>query len=244
MMRFPHVICLCLALLLGTAPTRADRPDQTAPVVGIRQQPPRTFALTAARVVAKPGEVLENATIVIEGSRIVAVGVADPIPPTARVLDMSGKTIYAGFIDAYGEQELPVPAAGPNYWNDHVTPQLRVVDHYDPNTKRNEQLRRQGIVACLMAPAKGLVKGISSVVATGTAPAVESIIRQEVGQHVGCRPNAAADAKHAIRALRWEPWRSCDKSFTTRIGIAAPRPGRMNIRASHGPRPIWRWRPS
>ena len=188
MMRFPQAIPLFLALLLGTAPTRADRPDQTAPVVGIRQQPPRTFALTGARVVAKPGEVLENATIVIEGSRIIAVGMADSIPPAARVLDMSGKTIYAGFIDAYGEQELPAPAAGANYWNDHVTPQLRVVDHYDPNTKRNEQLRRQGIVACLMAPAKGLVKGISAVVATGTAPAVESIIRQEVGQHVRLSP--------------------------------------------------------
>ncbi len=191
----PRCLLLCLPLLGCVALVRADRPDQTAPVVGIRQQPPNSFAITGARVVVKPGETIENATIVVEGSRITAVGADESIPRAARIIDMSGKTIYPGFIDAYGEQSLPEPAAGPNYWNDHVTPQLRVVDHYDPDLKRNEQLRRQGIVACLVAPKEGLVKGVSAVVAAGKAPAIESIIRNEVAQHVRLSPQRGGGRK-------------------------------------------------
>lgn len=47
-------------------------------------------------------EIIENADVVIRDDRIVAVGPAgsSPSPANARVIDVTGKTIVPGFIDA------------------------------------------------------------------------------------------------------------------------------------------------
>jgi predicted amidohydrolase len=58
-------------------------------------------ALVGGRVVISPGRELEKATIVIRDGRIVAVGAEVPVPAEAQVHDMTGDTIYAGFIDAH-----------------------------------------------------------------------------------------------------------------------------------------------
>lgn len=70
---------------------------------GQRPRPLGAHALVGARVVVKPGTVLEGATIIIRNGRIQAVlpkGQAG-IPADARAWEMKGKTIYAGFIDPY-----------------------------------------------------------------------------------------------------------------------------------------------
>jgi imidazolonepropionase-like amidohydrolase len=58
-------------------------------------------ALVGGIVVSKPGEVLEAATIVIRDGLIVGVGTNATLPADARIWEMKGKTIYAGFIDPY-----------------------------------------------------------------------------------------------------------------------------------------------
>ena len=58
-------------------------------------------ALVGGRIVVKPGEVLTNGVIVIRDGFIKAVGANVPVPADARVWDMQGTTIYAGFIDPY-----------------------------------------------------------------------------------------------------------------------------------------------
>jgi Tol biopolymer transport system component len=66
-------------------------------------EPAGTVALTNARVITQDasGRVLENATIVIERSRIVAVGTNVAVPAGARVFDLRGKTVMPGMIDAH-----------------------------------------------------------------------------------------------------------------------------------------------
>jgi len=62
------------------------------------------IALTGARIITMNGDqVIENGTIVIDGNRITAVGPAGTVavPPGARAIDMSGKTITPGFFDAH-----------------------------------------------------------------------------------------------------------------------------------------------
>jgi hypothetical protein len=68
---------------------------------GHRPQPASAHALVGGRVVVKPGEELEKGTIVLRDGRIVAVGAQLAVPADARVHDMAGTTIYAGFIDAH-----------------------------------------------------------------------------------------------------------------------------------------------
>ena len=68
---------------------------------GFRPLPLGVHALVGGKVVQKPGELLDGATIVIRDGLIVAVGTNAAPPADARVWDMKGKTIYAGFIDPY-----------------------------------------------------------------------------------------------------------------------------------------------
>src|SRR5438067_1037639 len=68
---------------------------------GFRPLPLGVHALAGGRIVVKPGEVIESGTIVIRDGLIKAVGKNITPPPDARVWDMKGTTIYAGFIDPY-----------------------------------------------------------------------------------------------------------------------------------------------
>ena len=68
---------------------------------GYRPLPLGVHALVGGRVVVKPGEVLEGGTVIIRDGFIKTVGKEVAVPADARVWDMKGTTIYAGFIDAY-----------------------------------------------------------------------------------------------------------------------------------------------
>ena len=68
---------------------------------GFRPRPVGVHALVGGRVVTKPGETLDDATIVIRDGYIEAVGKNISAPDDARVWDAKGLTIYAGFIESY-----------------------------------------------------------------------------------------------------------------------------------------------
>src|SRR5258706_5769130 len=68
---------------------------------GFRPLPLGVHALVGGKVVIKPGEVANEATVVIRYGFIQAVGKDVVAPEDARIWDMKGRTIYAGFIDPY-----------------------------------------------------------------------------------------------------------------------------------------------
>ncbi|MFO1489165.1 MAG: amidohydrolase family protein, partial [Verrucomicrobiota bacterium] len=69
---------------------------------GFRPVPPGIHALVGGRVFIKPGEAIEAGVVVVRDGVIQTVGtnLAD-VPAEARVWDLSGKTLYAGFIEPY-----------------------------------------------------------------------------------------------------------------------------------------------
>jgi len=75
---------------------------------GNRPIPPDHHALTHATVITKPGFTLKDATVIINNGRIISVTKTSKPPETARVWDMSGHTIYAGFIDPYVTNVKPI----------------------------------------------------------------------------------------------------------------------------------------
>ena len=101
-----HWLILLLAVQFGWSAGRLPASDILP--AGFRPLPLGVHALVGGRVVTKPGELLEEATIVIRDGFITAVGKTVTPPADARVWDMKGTTIYAGFIDAY------VPAGSTN----------------------------------------------------------------------------------------------------------------------------------
>src|SRR6266550_1870346 len=127
--RWHWTALVALAALIGLVSHRgAAAPPGTAPVEGIQQNTPAIYALTNVRIVPEPGRLIDNGTIVVRDGVIEAAG-ADVKPPAdARVLDLQGKTAYAGLVDAYGEITIGPDAAkqGAPAWNSQITPQFDV----------------------------------------------------------------------------------------------------------------------
>lgn len=177
----------------------------SVPPPGLRGNTPQTWAIVQATVVPSPGEKIERGVVIFRDGKLVAVGdESTPVPPEARRVELPGKWVYPGLIDAYGEYagELPAPT-GARHWNSRVTPELSVARHYRPDRDVNRQLRQQGIVARLVAPPRGIVKGTSVLVNTGDEGPEHAIVRAEVAQHIaltpGARPARAADIPEADR---------------------------------------------
>ncbi|MEM7260536.1 MAG: hypothetical protein AAF488_01000, partial [Planctomycetota bacterium] len=79
---------LCVGLWCFVAPSLVQATDGVVIIRG-------------GTVMPAPGEVIENATIIVRDGLIEAVGGADlPYPVGAEEVDAEGLTIYAGFIDA------------------------------------------------------------------------------------------------------------------------------------------------
>lgn len=109
----PTLYRVSTAALFPEAPRPEDAPKFQPPTTGVSlartieaAKPSGTVALTGAKVLTMTGDAagaIENATIVIEGDRIVAVGPAGSvaIPAGAEVVDASGKVIMPGLIDAH-----------------------------------------------------------------------------------------------------------------------------------------------
>ena len=82
---------------------------------GFRPRPVGVHALVGGKVVVKPGETLDGATVVIRDGYIEAVGKNIVAPADARVWDANGLTIYAGFIESYlplGQTNQPISTSG------------------------------------------------------------------------------------------------------------------------------------
>jgi len=68
---------------------------------GFTPIPSGNHVLVGGRVVVRPGTELTNGTIVIRDGTIIAVGSGLPAPSGARVWDLAGAVVYAGFLDPY-----------------------------------------------------------------------------------------------------------------------------------------------
>jgi imidazolonepropionase-like amidohydrolase len=164
----------------------AAPPSSTAPPNGLRVNTPQVHALTNARLQVTPEKVIERGTVVVRNGRIVAAGRDVEAPADAQVWDLAGKTIYAGFIDAYNEQpiELATKLGGAPYWNEHVRPQLDVAKHLTCNTERNALLRSQGITSQFVAPAGAIMDGGCVLVSTADDPASETLLAERGPRHL------------------------------------------------------------
>lgn len=224
--------------------THAAPPESTRPVAGIREAGPQVHAITNLRLVVKPGTVIEGATIVVRDGLIEAAAKDAPVPPDARLWDGTGKTAYAGFIDAYGEVDAPAVSANnaSAHWNSQVTPQASAIDGYDSVGALNLVYREAGFVARLVAPSKGVIKGTSGIVTTGVGNGSRNVLLRDVAQHLrltaprgrdeDAYPNspmgAVALARQAMHDARWhqDSWKLFE------AGENVPRPERNDALAA------------
>jgi imidazolonepropionase-like amidohydrolase/Tol biopolymer transport system component len=137
-------------------PVSAYEPPEQGASLALRLMadvPDGVVALTGARIVtmaAGDGGVIDNGVIVIEGNRIAAVGGADTaIPAGAKRVDVSGKTIIPGIIDAHAHGAQGVGFIPQQNWMAYATLALGVTTVHDPSNDATEvfaaaELQRTG----------------------------------------------------------------------------------------------------
>ncbi len=161
--------------------------------------PHRVHALVGARVVLRPGEVLEAGTIVVRDGAIEAVGADVAPPPDARVWDLRGLTVYPGLIEPYlnleggggrgdDDDERPAPPKverkGAVHANPRVRPERSMAEELDLSRDALRALRGAGFTAALVAPGAGVLRGESALVSLRDGSPREQVIDARVAQHV------------------------------------------------------------
>ena len=99
---------------------------------------PGLMAFTGARLIVGDGDTIEGGTMVVRDGRIEAVGSSDTVsvPPDATSIDLTGKTITPGLINAHGHvNNVRGLEADPSYYTEaHVAYQLGLYARYGVTT--------------------------------------------------------------------------------------------------------------
>ena len=172
-----HVI---LSILCTTASF-----GQIAPTEGLHDKTPRVFFLKGATIIPEPGEVIPSGEIVIRDGLVESVGRVAKVPRDAFEIDLSGRTVYAGFIESYlvrkeerADNEPDRRAGGEpgakkeertvtESWNPRVKPDYSVLHEFKPEEKELNVLRQLGFTAAQLVPASGIFRGRSALVHLG-----------------------------------------------------------------------------
>ena len=173
------------------------------------------YAITGATVITSPGNAVDNATVVLRDGLIEAVGAGVAAPPDARLIDGSGMTVYAGWIDSFSEVAIqeepsaaPTPAAGERGGfgrggrgggrqalqmlelgspgaNQHVHPEFIQADNLTNEDDGLAGFRDAGFTAALVVPQAGIYRGQSVLIALRNTSTEEMVLSDNVTQVVG-----------------------------------------------------------
>ena len=123
------------------------------------------IALTNCKAVTITDGLIEKATILIEGGLIKAVGQDVELPEDARVINLKGKYVTPGFIDAHchfsamGEPRARGGGDDGNEVSSPVTAHIRIVDALDPFGIAIPLVRTAGFTTCYTMPGSANIIG-------------------------------------------------------------------------------------
>ena len=143
---------------LDGAPEKLPEPPATGTPLGfsVAADVPRgAIALTGGRIITMNGdEVIESGVVVVRRNRIVAVGASDAvaIPKDALVVDVQGKTIIPGLIDAHAHGALGTSGIIPQHnWTQFANLAFGVTTIHDPSNNTEmvfsaSEMQRAGLI--------------------------------------------------------------------------------------------------
>ena len=164
MLRFSRVLA---AVALGVA---ASTPVALSAQVRMTVPPQsERIALRGATIHTVTNGVIQNGTIIFEAGKITAVGANIPIPAGTKTVDVTGKHIYPGLIDAYSSVGISEIGAV------DMSNDVNEVGDFNPNVHTDVAVnaesrhigtsRSQGVLTTLTTPGGGLISGMSSAMA-------------------------------------------------------------------------------
>lgn len=175
-------------LLLGCAIFFAllARAQETFPVNGAWDVRPGQYAFTNANIVVSADQTIPNGILLIKDRQIEAVGPDVKIPKGYVTVDLKGKYIYPGLIDAYTTYGIPeaprqafaqggfgrvaVPVStkpGAYGWNESIKPEMNVKAVFHADASKAEDFKKNGFGAVHTLIHDGIARGTSAVVSLG-----------------------------------------------------------------------------
>ncbi|HZY36467.1 MAG TPA: amidohydrolase family protein [Mucilaginibacter sp.] len=185
--------------------------QQTFPVNGPYDVRPGQYAFINATIVASAGETIPNGTLLIKDRVVEAVGAGLAVPQGYVVVDLKGKYIYPGLIDAYTTYGMPeAPRAafpqggfgrvavytstkpGAYGWNESIKPEMNAKTVFHADAKTAEDFKKNGFGAVQTLIHDGIMRGTGAVVTLGDERDNEVMLNDQAAAHYSFTKGTAA----------------------------------------------------
>ncbi len=194
---------LLLAITAGFSGFWTDAQTPTFPRNGVYDERSQVYAFTNATIHTDYQTVINNATLVVRGGAVEAVGTTIAIPAGAVVSDLKGKHIYPGLVDIYSDYGVPEVkkepfnwmlffTRPPQYesgkkgaynWNEAIKAENSAADIFATDAKKAEELRKLGFSTVLTHNPDGIARGTGAVVHLGTGKENEVLLKANATTH-------------------------------------------------------------
>jgi imidazolonepropionase-like amidohydrolase len=172
--RLAAVLVVLLSVTAGALEAQIPAPRQQQPI-----------ALTGGTIHTITGGVIHNGTILFEDGRITAIGANVAIPTHARRIDVSGKHVYPGLIDAHSQMGM-FEIGGIDVTIDvnelgDLNPNVRAHVAVNPESRHIGVARSNGVLVTVSSPTGGLVSGLSAAMMLDGWTWEQMTLRPETG---------------------------------------------------------------
>jgi imidazolonepropionase-like amidohydrolase len=178
-------------------------PDNTA----VKTKELNYQAFTNATIHINPTTVIENATLLVQGGRIVAVGQNINIPKNTRLFDKTGTHIYPSFIELnsnFGIKLEKTSRSGRSaqyqasrdgyYWNDHILSDYNSIEDYTYDKNQAKNLRNVGFGIVNTHRANGIHRGTSVLLAlSDMLPNRDRYLESEAAEHFSFKKSTTSN---------------------------------------------------
>ncbi len=157
--------------------------QETFPYNGISDPREEAYAFVNAKIYQAPGQLLEQATLLIREGKVVGLGQGLAVPEGVVVIDAAGYFIYPAFIDLYSHYGMPKPEAegkasrlkpqmlsnkkGAFAWNEALKPEFDAAEHFVAKEQEALDLWKSGFGAALIHRPDGISRGSGAFVLLG-----------------------------------------------------------------------------
>jgi imidazolonepropionase-like amidohydrolase len=200
---------LAIGLLTGALAARAQTP--TFPRNDIADDRSTVcYALINATIVQDPTTTLENATLLVKGGVVQAVGRDVKWPAGTVVYDLKGKRIYPAFVDVYADYGMPEirragggggrstqlesSKKGPYAWNAAIQPETNAEELLTLDARRADELRKLGFGAVLSHQADGIARGTGVLVQLLDGAPQDAVLKGRASAHYSLSKGTSTQA--------------------------------------------------
>lgn len=181
---------------------------------------------------------IDDGAIFIENGKITKVLKRKRIPSGAEIVDLKGKFILPGLIDAHTHIGMKDEAAPREYSNvneatEPATPHLYAIDSFNPEDPAIKKAIAAGVTTVFITPGSANpIGGMGSVIKFRSAPLKEMILRKDAGLKIalGENPKLTYGGKNTFPMTRMAVSAIIRENFTKALKYAEKKKKETDIR--------------